>query len=45
MAEQKKNEMQTSIKQLEDTCADLEREVDRLEQEIDEVIKRDEDDR
>ena len=45
MAEQKKNEMQTSIKQLEDTCEDLAREVDRLEQEIDDTIKRDEDER
>ena len=45
MAEQKKNEMQTTIKKLEDTCEELTREVDRLEQEIDDVIKRDEDER
>ena len=45
MAEQKKNEMQSTIKQLDDTCNELEREVDRLEQEIDDVIKRDEEER
>jgi len=42
MAEQKKNEMQTTIKQLDDTCDELTREVDRLEQEIDDVIRKDE---
>lgn len=45
MAEQKKNEMQTTIKQLTDTCDELTREVDRLEQEIDDVIRRDEEER
>lgn len=45
MAEQKKNEMQSTIKQLEDTCDDLFKEVDRLEQEIDDIIKRDEEER
>ena len=45
MAEQKKNEMQSTIKQLDETCDELTREVDRLEQEIDDVIKRDEDER
>jgi hypothetical protein len=37
--------MQSNIKQLEDTCDDLSREVDRLEQEIDDIIKRDEEER
>ena len=45
MAEQKKNEMQTTIKQLEETCDELSREVDRLEQEIDDIIRKDEDER
>ena len=45
MAEQKKNEMQSTIKQLDDTCNELEREVDRMEQEIDDIIKRDEEER
>ena len=45
MAEQKKNEMQSTIKQLDDTCEELAREVDRLEQEIDDIIKRDEEER
>jgi hypothetical protein len=37
--------MQSNIKQLEDTCDDLSREVDRLEQDIDDIIKRDEEER
>ena len=45
MAEQKKNEMQTNIKQLDETCEELTREVERLEQEIDDVIRRDEEER
>lgn len=45
MAEQKKNEMNSTIKQLEDTCDELTREVERLEQEIDDTIKKDEDER
>ena len=45
MAEQKKNEMHSTIKQLDDTCDELRREVERLEQEIDDVIKRDEEER
>lgn len=45
MAEQKKNEMQTTIKQLDETCDELSREVERLEQEIDDVIRRDEEER
>ena len=45
MAEQKKNEMQTNIKQLDETCDEFSREVDRLEQEIDDVIRRDEEER
>jgi dynein light intermediate chain len=45
MAEQKKSEMQTTIKQLDETCDELTREVERLEQEIDDVIRRDEEER
>jgi dynein light intermediate chain len=45
MAEQKKNEMHSSIKQLEDTCDELAREVDKLETDIDDVIRRDEEER
>ena len=41
MAEQRKNEMETNIKHLEDTCDELNREVDRLHQEIDDIVKRD----
>lgn len=45
MAEQKKNEMQTNIKTLDETCEDLTREVERLEQAIDDLILRDEEER
>ena len=45
MAEQKKNEMQTNIKTLEENCEELARTVERLENEIDEMIKRDEEER
>ena len=45
MAEQKKNEMHSNIKQLEETCDELAREVEKLEQDIDDIIKRDEDER
>ena len=44
MAEQKKNEMATNIKQLEETCEELQREVERLDQEIEDIIKKDEED-
>ena len=44
MAEQKKNEMQTSITQLRAACEELETEVNRLEEEQDEMKKRDADD-
>ena len=39
MAEQKKHEMHSNIKSLEDNCEDLAREVERLHQEIDDMIK------
>ena len=45
MAEQKKNEMQNNIKQLEENCDELGRDVERLEQEIDDIIRRDEEER
>ena len=44
MAEQKKNEMQTNITQLRQTCEELEAEVTRLDQEILDIIKKDEED-
>ena len=42
MAEQGKNEMNGNIKQLEDTCNDHAEEIKRLEREIEDTIKRDE---
>ena len=45
MAEQKKNEMQTNITQLKQACEELESEVQRLDQEIYDIIKKDEEDR
>ena len=45
MAEQKKNEMHSNIKTLEENCEELTRTVERLENEIDEMIKRDEEER
>ena len=45
MAECRKTEMQTTIKQLEDTCEELHTENKRLEQEIEDMIRRDEDER
>ena len=45
MAEQKKTEMQSTIKQLEETCDELSREVEKLEQDIDDIIKKDEEER
>ena len=45
MAEQKKNDMQNSIRQLEEECESLTKEVERLELDIDETIKRDEEER
>lgn len=45
MAEQKKNEMQSLIKQLEDTCNELQLQNKKLEQEIEENIRRDEEER
>ena len=45
MAEQKKNEMQTNITQLRQACDELESEVSRLDQEIIDVVKKDEEDR
>ena len=45
MAEQKKNEMQTNITQLRQAYDELENEVTRLDQEIIDIIKKDEEDR
>lgn len=45
MAECRKNEMQTTIKQLEDACEDLQAENKSLEQEIEDMIRRDEEER
>lgn len=44
MAEQKKNEMQTNITQLRQSCEELESEVLRLEEEIVNIVQKDEDD-
>ena len=45
MAEQKKNEMQTNITQLRQGCDELEQEVQRLDQSIIDMVKKDEEDR
>ena len=45
MAEQKKNEMQTNIQQLRTAYDELEHEVKRLDDEIVNVVKQDEEDR
>lgn len=45
MAEQKKNEMQTNIQQLRTAYDELEQEVKRLDEEIVNIIKQDEEDR
>ena len=45
MAEQKKNEMQTNITQLRQGCDELENEVQRLDQSIIDLVKKDEEDR
>lgn len=45
MAEQKKNEMQTNITQLRQAYDELENEVTRLDQEIIDIIKKDEEER
>ena len=45
MAEQKKNEMQTNITTLRQTCDELESEVSRLEQETIDIVKRDKEER
>ena len=45
MAEQGKNEMSSNIKQLEDTCNEHAEEIQRLNKEIEETVKRDEEER
>lgn len=45
MAEQKKNQMHSDIKQLEDTCERLQRENNDMEQQIEDMIRKDEEDR
>ena len=45
MAEQGKNEMSSNIKQLEDTCNEHAEEIHRLNKEIEETVKRDEEER
>ena len=45
MAEQKKNQMHSDIKQLEDTCERLQRENKDMEQQIEDMIRKDEEDR
>ena len=45
MAEQGKNEMSSNIKQLEDTCNEHAEEINRLNREIEDTVKRDEEER
>ena len=45
MSEQRKNQMQSEIKTLEDTCERLTRETRQMEEEIQEMKRRDEEDR
>ncbi len=45
MSEQRKNQMQTEIKTLEDTCDRLNREIKQMEQEIEDMNRKDEEDR
>ncbi len=45
MAEQRKNQMQSEIKNLEDTCERLARENKQMEQEIEDMINKDENER
>ena len=45
VAECRKNEMQTTIKQLEDACEEFFAENKRLEQEIEDMIRKDEEER
>lgn len=45
MSEQRKNQMQSEIKTLEDTCERLARENKQMEQEIEDMIRKDEEDR
>lgn len=45
IAEQEKNQMQTTIKNLEDTCERLNRENKQMEQEIEDMIRKDEEER
>lgn len=45
MSEQRKNQMQSEIKTLEDTCERLERENKQMEQEVEDMINKDEHER
>jgi len=45
MAEQRKNEMQSTIQKLEETCEELQIENKKLEKEIEDINKRDEEER
>ena len=45
MSEQRKNQMQTEIKTLEDTCERLTREIKKMEEQVEEMQKKDEEDR
>lgn len=45
MAEQRKSQMQSEIKSLEDTCERLTRENKQMEQEIEDMINKDENER
>ena len=45
MAEQKKNEMSTNIQQLNQACEELQGEVERLDLEIVDMVRKDEEER
>lgn len=45
MAEQRKNDMNNSIRQLDEECDSLKKECDRLDLDCNETIKRDEEER
>ena len=45
MSEQRKNQMQTEIKTLEDTCEKLTNEIKKMEEQVEEMQRKDEEDR
>ncbi len=45
MAEQKKADMEQEIQKLQDACDEKQKEVERLDQEIEDIIRKDEEER